>query len=540
MSYLFRILSDTPFRLSEPAYKSMRKALLAFDVCGTPESGLLSICGRHPMNGGMAGLGGAFLNMVMAGSPDGSEPVDGEFASVYMRLFGEPKDAAVRQSFAAAKAAPAPPLSGHWSLNYAGLAVHRRPGWLVGIKGYNRWVEASEIYATDNRWGRYLSNGGVQILSQSGSMLDNGIRQEGWDWNRSPGATMVHLPLEKLECPFPYVQKRSAQIMATGTDLEGDGVFGFALDEDDSPLNAEGCMVCRDENGRTRVYGNGLKGRLSVFCFGDYLVCLGSGIASVNRDYPTETILFQNALKRGDQPVFVNAVPALPGLPSEETHAEAPGTAVVDAVGNAFYVTGTQKVRLSRREQESFNNKTPKGRVATTGLFAAGWIDHGNAPTDAGYEYAILPQGGERADAFFAKMKSQETRPYRILRRDKRAHVVLDRDSRVTGHVFFEPCAMSEGLVAAVSAPAVVMIAEKKDGLLISLVDPNLNAEPFQPETTHTPPTEILLTLRGVHAVQPSERVSASATGDGMTALRFQCRYGEAVKARLDGGATKQ
>jgi len=76
---------------------------------------------------------------------------------------------------------------------------------MVTLKGYNTDVWCSEIYTKDNRYGRYQSYGSVQILA-SGRPVNSfasGFVEDGWDWNRVPGTTTIHLPLEKLENPLP-------------------------------------------------------------------------------------------------------------------------------------------------------------------------------------------------------------------------------------------------------------------------------------------------------------------------------------------------
>ena len=44
----------------------------------------------------------------------------------------------------------------------------------------------------------------VMVLLKSFAMALNfhqGYQQEGWDWNRMPGATTIHLPLKELDSP---------------------------------------------------------------------------------------------------------------------------------------------------------------------------------------------------------------------------------------------------------------------------------------------------------------------------------------------------
>lgn len=75
---------------------------------------------------------------------------------------------------------------------------------MVTLKGYTTDVWGAEIYTKDNRYGRYQSYGSVQIMGKGNpvSRTGSGFVQEGWDWNRLPGTTTIHLPFELLDSPL--------------------------------------------------------------------------------------------------------------------------------------------------------------------------------------------------------------------------------------------------------------------------------------------------------------------------------------------------
>ena len=66
---------------------------------------------------------------------------------------------------------------GHWSFNYGCFGIHRWNGKMATLKGFNKYVWASEIYTRDNRYGRYQSNGSVQIYNPGGRQA-SGFEQE--------------------------------------------------------------------------------------------------------------------------------------------------------------------------------------------------------------------------------------------------------------------------------------------------------------------------------------------------------------------------
>lgn len=46
--------------------------------------------------------------------------------------------------------------------------------------------------------------------------------------------------------------------------------------------------------------------RKSVFCFGNRMICLGSGIKNSNNSYSTETTLFQSIFHKGINSIQIN------------------------------------------------------------------------------------------------------------------------------------------------------------------------------------------------------------------------------------------
>jgi len=529
-SQIVLLLSKTPFRLSEEAYISFDKAIWSAHIYCNKESGPFAICGRHPMGPTMNYLKGTYLNMALAGTPDNSQLVNPEFASAYLRIWGKPENKQNARLFEQYEINAEPPLSGHWNFNYAGMSIHRRPGWMACIKGYNKWVDASEIYAKDNRWSRNFSNGTIQLLATKGNLQNSGFSQKGWDWNHMPGATIVHLPLKLLECPIKYVQKRSAEIMATGTRIGANGVFGFILNEDGTPLNMEHNKVYKDENGKTLVYGNGLKARKSVFAFDNMLICLGSNISSSNSQYPTETVLFQNCLTTNNVPVWINDLskPIIKFPFSVDSEKSTAINFLVDAAGNAYYIPGNQHVEVVRQEQKSFYNKIHKGYDETTGNFASAWINHGKSPKNVNYEYVILPHAS--ADKINSAVKEID-KSYQVLEKTKQIHSVYHPQSQTTGYIFFEPARINGDIITEANAPVVVMVKQLENSKLqICLADPDLRCSKTNKSTK---PTNVIIKIKGKYNLEPIPHCRVIEQSEDNTTLEFTCQYGETVSAIL-------
>ena len=117
--------------------------------------------------------------------------------------------------------------------------------------------------------------------------------------------------------------------------MEGkQGVFVFKLKEKDR------------EN-----FTPGFVARKSVFCFENRLVCLGSNISNNNKEYPTETTLFQLALKRNSEPILLGS-DTIVGLPIEKTISEKSSVLLSDTKGNYYRIAAGQDLRILRQKQK--------------------------------------------------------------------------------------------------------------------------------------------------------------------------------------------
>ena len=123
--------------------------------------------------------------------------------------------------------------------------------------------------------------------------------------------------------------ERSEENFSEASSLEGkQGVFVFKLKEKDR------------EN-----FTPGFVARKSVFCFENRLVCLGSNISNNNKEYPTETTLFQLALKRNSEPILLGS-DTIVGLPIEKTISEKSSVLLSDTKGNYYRIAAGQNKNL--------------------------------------------------------------------------------------------------------------------------------------------------------------------------------------------------
>ncbi len=495
-----KALSGTAFRIGEVGHANFRHAFLAATIYSNPLYFGLGQAGRHPLGGDIGKLKDACLALSLSGAP-----VDTEMAATYVRLWGVPPG----NPFAGYDLDSSPP-NGHWTFPYAALSVHRRADWSVNIKGYSKYVWASEIYNLDNRYGRYQSSGVVQVLPNM-TPEEAGYVEAGWDWNHPPGATTIERPFAELESEESLVMFKSKESYAGGGSLGGNGVWAMKLNE------ADGFTI--DPMKKKLSFPGNLKARKSVFAFGNQLLCLGSGIESDDPSAPVHTTLFQNGIKQIDDATY------------DDGHG-----LLLDPIGTGYKILDGSKVVVTVGEQSSPNNKYSlrkgegkKGAVPrASGLFAKAWIDHGRAPKNGTYAYAVFPMIGsvERIGEF---------PPLEIRRQDNAAHIVEDPESQTTAYACFEAGLLETGLLELVSVPCYVML-QQGDSLVVSVANPDLNQEEdpvkghYNGDSKEAPVT---LKLAGRWKVKGPAEAWTEDAGDS-TLLTVKCIDGKSMEVELE------
>lgn len=530
---IFHILSGTGFHIGEAGHRNFKKALLTTAEYSQLYDWGFGNAGRHPLESpegnNIRSLQEPYLQMALSGNPEGTSKLDKEVAAAYLRLWGA-KDSLNRKIFTD-QGIQEQQMPGYRILPYGATAIQRRADWAAIIKGYSKYVWSSEIYSTSNRYGRYPANGTVELLNAEGEQ-GSGFVQDGWDWNRYPGATIVYLPLEELETEKSLLMFLSEESFAGAAQLGDNGVFGMVLN-DSKGLNADGLV-----SDRSVSFPEKLRARKSVFSFGDKLICIGTNISSVDQKHSVETNLFQTHLKNPNMPVYVAGRGLVIGFPFSSDS----GNWIVDPYGNGYHVLSDNPIHSRRKEQHSYNNKysirtgamkDPKGKgpKETKGDFATAWIDHGPAPKNASYQYVIYPFLSAKKQKSFDKMIAKDT-SFNIERADSIAHIVLDKATSTKGYVIFD----SEGykgtdMLKSVSAPSIVMLkTDSPDSITISAVQPDLNFPKNKKKKNgfdnYSRPVELTLTLKGNWELKEGSEVQSLKHVNGETIINLKSQHG--------------
>ena len=466
---------DTDFQITENARKVFKHTLMTLlDYTNLRDWGI-GVCGRHPFNGAIPDRDVlAFARLALLGDLTGSgAAVDPDLAGAYIYLGGEEKS--ILSEFKKAGIKAKGPAEGFRAYNYGAFGIHRRGNWMLTLKGFNSVVWGSEIYTADNRFGRYLSYGSAQVIGIDGAEA-SGYTQVGWDWNRYPGVTSIHLPYELLENPLKgTLMERNDSRFPGVSSLEGmNGCLAFTIVEKDRKNFCPGATATK-----------------SVFCFDNRIVHLGTGITN-NSSYPTETTLYQLKLNEKTECVDINDIYA-EQFPFSHKHMETGQVNLTDTKGNLYIIKDGYGLTVEKKTQTSPDDT--KKKKPGTGEFVTAYLDHGVSPKDASYEYLMVIEATSKEEGKYTKKL-----PYTVLQADNAAHVVKDTPTGITAYICYKGYSSDKTLAADIPAETIVMERTKEDGsVVMSVCCPDLGIE-LQGYTTTNPsqerPREV--TLNGV------------------------------------------
>ena len=468
------LLNHTSFAVSELAHRTVKDVLLAMRFYCNTKQFPLSMSGRHP-NGIGKLIPIQYATMAMAGTPDGKEVIDKDMAAAYLRLVtipeGTDKDAPdylppvssqeeERMKLLLEKEGYKPERNpeGNLALGYGCVSVQRRDNWAAVVRGHSRYLWAAEHYLDANFYGRYLAHGSMQILTgkpdEMVTFTTSGWQENGFDWNRIPGATSIHLTFDQLRATVLNVDKYSGmeemlysdEAFAGGlSQIDRNGNFGMKLHEHDK-------------------YNGTHRARLSYHFFDDVIVCLGSDIENENTVYPTETTLFQLAATTPEYKAYWD-------------NYDSNGKYYIDPNGVGYCLPS--RPFLATQSEVKFEKQFPQITVGernpkpTSGDWVSLTFQHGKAPKGASYEYAVLPGSDSQELEKFSKKPA-----YRVLKQDKEAHIVCTADGKTISYILFDNMSgnnvLPEGLLLAADTSCLVMIHEEKKELLLTVAQPDL------------------------------------------------------------------
>ena len=539
MIYLF---SRTEFAVSELAHETVKNVLLTMRFYCNKLNFPLSMSGRHPDGKGKL-VPMHFAMMALAGSPDGKEEYDSEMASSYLRLISDPsiendspeyipkvsntEERKVAKLLIEKGFRPEPDPQGNIAMGYGCVSVQRRSNWSAVARGHSRYLWAAEHYLGANLYGRYLAHGSLQILTaapgQTVTPATSGWQQEGFDWNRIPGVTSIHLPLEQLQAKVLNVDSYSGMEEM----LYSDEAFAGGLSQ--QKMNGNFGMKLHEHD----KYNGSHRARKSYHFIDGMIVCLGSDIENTNTEFPTETTIFQLAVTdkaghdwknyQGDKKVWV------------------------DHLGTGYYVPTPIRFEKNFPQYSRMQNTGKE----TKGDWVSLVVDHGKAPKNGSYEYAVLPQTNETLMKKFAKKPT-----YKVLQQDRNAHIVESVSEQIISYVLFETpeTTLPGSLLQRVDTSCLVMIHKgSADKIKLTVAQPDLalyrgpSDEAFDKDgkrierSIYSRPwienasseIPVTVTIKGQWNVEETPFCKVISSDKKQTVLQFSCKDGASFEVEL-------
>ena len=541
------LLSGTQFRVSQLAHETVKKVLLTMRFYCNTRQWSLSMSGRHPNGKGQL-IPVQYAMMALSGTPDGKQPYDADMAAAYLRLIeytGRVKDSdpdylprtsskkelQLKEELEAQGFRPEADPQGNLALGYGCISVQRRDNWAAVVRGHSRYLWAAEHYLDANFYGRYLAHGSMQILTgkpdEMVTFTTSGWQEAGFDWNRIPGVTSIHLPFDQLRANVLNVDTYSGmeemlysdEAFAGGLSQSGgNGNFGMKLHEHDK-------------------YNGSLRARKSYHFLDETIVCLGTDIENTNTDYPTETTVFQLAATTPEFRRYWDAY-------------QDNGITYLDPNGVGYYLP--KATVKSAKFEKNFPQTTVGERSVepTTGDWVSLTLQHGKAPKGASYEYAVLPHTDVNALKQFAHNPG-----YQVLQQDRNAHIVRTTDGTLTSYVLFETPQFlpKDGLVQAADTSCLVMVRREGSNVWLTVAQPDLalysgpSDEAFDEQgkrkerSIYSRPwidnksqeIPLILTLKGRWQVKETPFCKVVSVDKKQTVLRFVCKDAASFEVEL-------
>lgn len=498
---LVSLFRGTPFGIQPKGLLKLKDVMIKATQYSHPRVSL-ALSGRHPFEGpSLEKLARGFVDLAHC-----FEPVDEELLAHARRLkrnYGYSMAGAEEDSLDLERGDVASDPDGFFAFNHGAFGTYWTDGVMVTFKGYNTDVWSSEIYTRDNRYGRYQSHGSFQVQRSSGFNAE-GHLQDGWDWNRNPGASTVHLPLELLNSPRKNTtMDKSSSRMAGAIGHGRSGLFAMKLREGNLPN-----------------YSSMMRARKSYFCIDGRVVALGDGIGNARDAFETETTLFQVSKSLG-YPEFNGEK-----LQSSGERVVQAGDVLASPSGEKFVFLESMIIGFHVGLQNSRHNKSME---KTQAAFSVAWIKHGKAPSAGRYGYVLFPKSSDEEVLAWASTLKNKQSQLQVLSQDRYAHVMKDLSSGLVAMAIFKSLREPIGSIVEISRGVLAMVEENPSELSMSLVHPDLNWDEHGISQAH----EVKVLLDGVWQLHRDVHGVRRVVKDGQTELTVLLKDGLSSRVSL-------
>ncbi|KAF2330647.1 chondroitinase family polysaccharide lyase [Flavobacterium daemonense] len=547
-------LQQTSFQVNTESYLRLRDAIMTQLMFGNDKTTRsIAMGGRKPQELNSTISKFSFRNMAVGGgSIMGTGASDPVMATYYNRVWGGygPFGNSTAASF----------NEGYFQFNHSMAGIYRKDNWVATCKGFSDNMFGTEIFGpssgTANRFGRYQSYGAVDIVYAGDNLTENGYDVTTRDWNFVPGTTVIRLPWDKLHAEKDRVdelqQKRFVGSLSfinkNGAYLKANqGTYGlFAMDFQEKTGLGFGTVYGPESHNNTFTF------KKSVFTFDNMLICLGSGIGNNDTTNTTLTTLYQRKAIAGKEVVNVDS-----NVLSTGSYANSyDGTAnhwIIDNFNTGFYVfAGSGTIKLTKADQQTpqHDQLWSAQNISNNpiGNYAIGYIDHGTAPSNKGYEYVCMPKATAADMSALGSQIDTGNKPYMVHRKDEVAHIVEYKptatSNSIFGYAFFSALSgiNNTGQLTGADYPCLVMSQydSAQKSLKLAINNPDIGFT----YRANTPSVEkqINIKIKGTNwqISQPNTRASITGSANGETTIQFTVVDGLPVEITLNRVLTPQ
>jgi chondroitin AC lyase len=331
--------------------------------------------------------------------------------------------------------APSDGLTGNKNFWCSDYMAHRRSGYFTSVKMLSERMQDGEMVNTEGRKSVHLSDG-VNLLYVTGSEYNDIF--PAWDWNKLPGTTAVQGGLDLGDPRFIGARGR--------TKFDGgvsDGTYGIATMD---------------------LQRGSLTAYKSWFFFDEGYLALGAGITLSGDKQDVATDVNQTRLSGA---VTSSLMKHSISNGSFHRTLDRPGWIYHDHVAYLFPAKTDLEMSLlpqTGRWSEIGAGSDSPVTVPTFDL----WIDHGDEPKDAKYEYVVLPGVSLMMARSYSKALT-----IRSLVNTEEVQAGYSRAARIVEIVFRKPGELRTpvGLVHVDHACA-LLIRASQGGLTVTASDP--------------------------------------------------------------------
>lgn len=295
-------------------------------------------------------------------------------------------------------------------------AVQHRAGYSVGISMHSERIAAFEKINGENIKGWYTGSGMLYLYNNDLTQYAGNF----WatvDTRRLAGTTVLR-GVSDLPAESGSVNALGRNSFAGGVSLGKYGVAGMQLMPVGQTLNA----------------------KKSYFMFDNEIVCLGTDINAADGDDIETTVENRKLSASGDNALTVDGAAAAASIGASETVTAAwahlaGNDSESDGIGYFFPKKETLNiVRESRTNNWSSMNQAAGQKDDTdyTDNYLTMYINHGVTPSNADYEYVLLPNMSSDGVKSYAENADVE-----ILANNTNVQAAYDKSTQVTGANFW-------------------------------------------------------------------------------------------------------